>query len=95
MAYSEDLPIRVIRSVEKGHLARSRAKKQRVAEQSDITLLELCAELAERGILTSKSAVSRFFERLGYSCLWQRIGDLTYTFSPTECQHFFQHAGYA
>ena len=27
--------------------------------------------------------------------LWDRIGDLIAEFSPTECQNFFQHAGYA
>jgi transposase len=41
--------------------------KQRVGEQSDITLFELCAELDARGVTTSKSAVSRFFERIGFS----------------------------
>jgi transposase len=41
--------------------------KARVAEKSDITLLELCAELAARGVAASKSALSRFFARIGYS----------------------------
>jgi len=27
--------------------------------------------------------------------LWGRIGDLIADFSPTECQNFFHHAGYA
>jgi transposase len=27
--------------------------------------------------------------------LWARIGDLIQTFTPNECQNFFQHAGYA
>ena len=32
-------------------------------EERDQTLLELCERLAARGIATSKSALSRFFER--------------------------------
>jgi transposase len=105
MAYSEDLRIRLIRSVEQGRSARSQAKvfevsastavkwvqafrsegratakprgggrtspldaeadwlKARIKEKADITLLELCAELAQRGVATSKSALSRFFDR--------------------------------
>lgn len=47
--------------------------KARVSEQSDITLEELCAELALRGVATSTSAVSRFFERIGYSFKKKRI----------------------
>ena len=27
--------------------------------------------------------------------LWDRIGETLDTFSPTECQNFFKHAGYA
>jgi hypothetical protein len=34
-----------------------------VAEQPDLTLEETIAELLKRQILTSKSAVSRFFQR--------------------------------
>lgn len=41
--------------------------KARVAAQSDITLAELCAALEARGIAAGKSAVSRFFERIGFS----------------------------
>jgi transposase len=41
--------------------------KARIVEKPDITLCELCSELAARGIGTSKSAVSRFFERFGIS----------------------------
>jgi transposase len=116
MTYSEDLRVRLIRSVAKGHSARSQAKvfevsastavkwvqvfrgegrpkpkphaggrkspldahagwlKQRVAEQADITLLELCAELAGQGVITSKSAVSRFFKRIAYSFKKKRFG---------------------
>ena len=34
-------------------------------EERDQTLLKLCERLAARGIATSKSALSRFFERRG------------------------------
>ena len=34
-------------------------------EERDQTLVELCARLAARGIATSKSALSRFFQRRG------------------------------
>jgi len=51
--------------------------KARVAEKADITLCELCAELSGRGIATSKSAVSRFFERLGFSFKKKRAGQRT------------------
>jgi hypothetical protein len=27
--------------------------------------------------------------------LWDRIGSILDTFSPTECANFFSHAGYA
>lgn len=116
MAYSKDLRVRLIRSVEKGASARSQGKifqvsastavkwmaafraegvsapkphrggrrsaldghaewlKARVAEKSDITLKELCAELGARGIAASKSAVSRFFERIGFSFKKKRAG---------------------
>jgi transposase len=116
MAYSKDLRVRLIGSVEQGASARSQAKvfqvsastavkwmaafrgegvvepkphrggrrsvldahadwlKRRVAEQSDITLKELCAELGARGIAASKSAVSRFFERIGFSFKKKRAG---------------------
>jgi transposase len=109
VAYSKDLRIRLIRSVEGGLSARSQARvfdvsastavkwmqayrsekraapkphgggrpspldgeadwlKARIAAKADITLSELCAELAGRGIATSKSAVSRFFERFEFS----------------------------
>src|SRR5271155_5099126 len=39
----------------------------RVAEQPDLTLHELCAELLARGVKTSKTAVSRFLLNLGFS----------------------------
>lgn len=109
MAYSKDLRVRLIRSVEQGCSARSQSKvfqvsastavkwmqafradgqeaakphgggrtspldaeadwlRARIVEKPDITLAELCSELAARGIGTSKSAVSRFFERFGIS----------------------------
>ena len=41
--------------------------RARVAEKSDITLVELVEELGARGIAASKSGVARFFERIGYS----------------------------
>jgi putative transposase len=53
------------------HVAWLRA---RVAAKADITLLELCAELAARGVVTSKSALSRFFDRIGYSFKKKRAG---------------------
>ena len=34
-------------------------------EERDQTLVELCERLAARGIATSKSALSRFFQRRG------------------------------
>jgi putative transposase len=116
MAYSKDLRVRLIGSVEQGRSARSQAKvfqvsastavkwmaafrseglaepkphrggrrsaldghgewlKARVAEKSDITLKELSAELGARGIAASKSAVSRFFERIGFSFKKKRAG---------------------
>jgi transposase len=116
MAYSEDLRIRLIRSVEQGRSARSQAQifevsastavkwlqafrsegramakprgggrtspldaeadwlKARIKEKADITLSELCAELAERGVATSKSAVSRFFDRFGITFKKKRSG---------------------
>jgi len=109
MAYSRDLRVRLIRSVNSGQSARFQATvfqvsastavkwmqafraagrdspkahgggrtspldaeaawlKARIVEKPDITLCELCGELAARGIGTSKSAVSRFFERFGIS----------------------------
>lgn len=109
MAYSEDLRVRLIRSVEKGYSARSQAKVFQVADSTavkwmqafraegrtvsrprsggrsspletqaewliarvtataDVTLKELVHDLASRGIVTSKSAVSRFFIAKGYS----------------------------
>lgn len=48
--------------------------KKRVAQKTDITLVELCAELAARGVVTSKSAVARFFERIGFSFKKKRSG---------------------
>lgn len=119
MAYSRDLRVRLIRSVEQGRSARSQAKvfevsastavkwvqafrsegqdapkprgggrtspldaeadwlKARIVEKTDITLAELCAELALRGIATSKSAVSRFFERFGITFKKKRAGERT------------------
>jgi transposase len=119
MAYSKDLRVRLIRSVEQGRSARSQAKvfdvsastavkwmqayrseeravpkphgggrispldaevdwlKTRLVEKADITLSELCAELAGRGIATSKSAVSRFFERFAISFKKKRAGQRT------------------
>ena len=51
---------------------RSRRLEQRSAEvmvafeeERDQTLIELCDRLAARGIATSKSALSRFFQRRG------------------------------
>lgn len=116
MAYSKDLRVRLIRSVEQGRSARSQAKvfqvsastavkwvqafraegqqapkprgggrtspldaeadwlKARIKEKTDITLSDLCAELARRGVATSKSAVSRFFERCGITFKKKRSG---------------------
>jgi transposase len=116
MGYSEDLRVRLVRSVEQGHSARSQAKvfqvsestaikwaaafraegrvapkphrggrrspldahadwlKERVGEQADITLCELVGELALRRVATSKSAVSRFFARIGFSFKKKRAG---------------------
>jgi transposase len=51
--------------------------RERVAAQADITLQELCGELAGRGVATSKSAVSRFFERIGFSFKKKRSGQRT------------------
>ncbi len=48
--------------------------KARVAAQADITLAELCAELAARGVAASKSGLSRFFARIGYSFKKKRAG---------------------
>ena len=48
--------------------------KARIKEKTDITLSELCAELAQRGIATSTSAVSRFFERFGITFKKKRSG---------------------
>jgi transposase len=48
--------------------------KARLAAKADITLSELCAELAARGVTTSKSAVSRVFERIGFSFKKKRAG---------------------
>ena len=48
--------------------------RARVAEQTDITLAELAAELAARGVPASVSAVSRFFARIGYSFKKKRAG---------------------
>jgi transposase len=52
--------------------------KARVEEQPDITLNELCIELSGQGIATSKSAVSRFLLRMGFSfkknCPGERTG---------------------
>jgi transposase len=119
MAYSKDLRVRLIRSVEQGRSARSQSKvfqvsastavkwmqafraegqeapkprgggrtspldaevhwlKARIVEKPDITLSELCSELAARGIGTSKSAVSRFFERFGISFKKKPAGQRT------------------
>ena len=41
--------------------------KERVEEQPDLTLHELCLELLARGVKTSKSAVSRVLLRMGFS----------------------------
>lgn len=116
MGYSEDLRIRLIRSVEKGYSARSQAKVFQVADSTavkwmqafraegrtvprpgsggrvsplearaewliaqvatiaDMTLKELVQELAAQGIVSSKSAVSRFFLAKGYSFKKKRAG---------------------
>lgn len=116
MGYSEDLRIRLIRSVEKGYSARSQAKVFQVADSTavkwmqafraegrtvprpgsggrvsplearaewliaqvatiaDVTLKELVQELAAQGIVSSKSAVSRFFLAKGYSFKKKRAG---------------------
>ena len=41
--------------------------KERVEEQPDLALHELCRELLTRGVKTSKSAVSRVLLRMGFS----------------------------
>ena len=41
--------------------------KERVEEQPDLTLHELCLELLALGVKTSKSAVSRLLLRMGFS----------------------------
>lgn len=41
--------------------------KSRVTGEPDITLREICAELSGQGIATSKSAVSRYLLRMGFS----------------------------
>jgi len=41
--------------------------KERVEEEPDITLMELCAVLLARGVKTSKSAVSRLLLKMGFS----------------------------
>lgn len=51
--------------------------RKRVAAKPDITLHELCAELSDRGVATSKSAVSRFFARIGFSFKKKRSGQRT------------------
>jgi len=53
--------------------------KARIKEKTDITLSELCAELAQRGIATSKSAISRFFERYAITFKKKRAGQRTGT----------------
>jgi transposase len=40
---------------------------ERVEQQPDLTLHELCLELLALGVKTSKSAVSRFLLRMGFS----------------------------
>lgn len=119
MAYSKDLRVRLIRSVEQGRSVRGQAKvfqvsastavkwiqafrnegrdgpkprgggrtspldaeadwlKARIVDKPDITLSELCAELAARGVATSTSAVSRFFARFGISFKKKRAGQRT------------------
>jgi transposase len=116
MGYSEDLRVRLIRSVEDGRSARSQAKVflisastavkwmqafraegrtasrpgsggraspleahaewliAQVTTTADVTLKELVHELAAQGIVTSKSAVSRFFLAKGYSFKKKRAG---------------------
>jgi transposase len=49
----------------------------RIEETPDVRLLELCAELSERGIAVGKSSVSRFFQRIGYSFKKKRAGQRT------------------
>ncbi len=41
--------------------------RARVEQQPDITLKELCIELSKQGVKTSKSAVSRFLLRMGFT----------------------------
>jgi len=41
--------------------------RQRVVENGDLTLDELCVELAERGVTIHRSNVSRLLHRLGLS----------------------------
>ena len=48
--------------------------KERVTVQSNMTFLEQCAELAAGGVAISKSALSQFFERIGFSLKKKRAG---------------------
>ena len=48
--------------------------RSRVAAKADITLAELVLELGARGVAASKSAVARFFERIGFSFKKKRAG---------------------
>ncbi|NMN71596.1 IS630 transposase-related protein [Rhizobium sp. 57MFTsu3.2] len=41
--------------------------RERMAEKGDLTLDELCLELAERGVIVHRSSVGRMLHRLGLS----------------------------
>ena len=48
--------------------------RSRVAENGDLTLDELCVELAERGVIVHRSSVGRLLARLGLSHKKKLIG---------------------
>lgn len=41
--------------------------RQRIAENGELTLDELCLELAEQGVFVHRSSIGRFLHRLGLS----------------------------
>ena len=57
--------------------------RQRVAENGDLTLDELCVELAGRGVMIHRSNVSRLLHRLGLSHKKKPSGKRA---KPARCQ---------
>lgn len=118
-AYSKDLRVRLVRSVEQGSSARAQSRiftvspstavkwmqafrregrveakprggnrpspliphadwlLARVAQTPDVTLKELRAELAARGLVVGLSTLSRFFTKAGFSFKKKRSGQRT------------------